>query len=465
MKKIFIVLFICAGLSLSPATWAGFPEAGVDNVPLLAKITVTFTKEFAIYMRDNLGIPFCENTEDCPAAARTYTTPLLYDAKAQIGRSAPHRDGDGTDKLWGADVCKKGEHNSCQEYYSWDNPVLDTNFKKDTGYPSDGQPFDKGPEGVEEVHTQIISLQLTPLEGGDFIKMRAGSEAPCQARSLGEIESLTGDGLPAEGFWQIYTDIDVDLNNDGIVDLTLFNKAGADQYNPTISGDEPIIIEATDLTRFPPKVIYHTGSEKAPKLYVGVKNRARDGETQNNCEIDPNPAGGEEPQHVGWIKMAAYGLNFSPSQDGTDAKECQNGETDQQCFERFSNGLDNLPISETEKDPSPPPTQLELEFFKADVVDGKVSLEWRTVSESGTTGFYIWRAKKANGGETVEYTLTDGTPVTELKQITEQAILNQGPGFPYKYEDSEIDSGNLYYYAIVDKVTVHLDNLVSVTVK
>jgi len=298
-EKIAAVLLIWAILSISPVTWAaGFPDAGVDNVPSLAQFKITFTKEFAFYLKSVKGAPFCEGytISNCPQSAREYTSPMLYDPNTKIGRSDPHQDGDGTDELWGADVCKEGSTTYCQKFN--DMPVVDADFRWEGNYEKDGYPFDEGPTAREEVHTQVLSFKLTPLDSGDYSAnaIRAGDQAPCQARNLGEVESLNGVGFPAESFFQMYVDVDLDMDKDGTVDMVLFNQAGG-------FGSDPLIIESTSLTSFPPKVIYcHTGrsaDKDAPKLYV----------RGNHCQKDAGYTG-----HVGWLRIATSGIGFgSPS--------------------------------------------------------------------------------------------------------------------------------------------------------
>ncbi|MEK8021790.1 MAG: hypothetical protein VSS75_033355 [Candidatus Parabeggiatoa sp.] len=467
MKKFAAaVSLVCAGLAVSPATWAAFPEAGVDNVPSLAQFKVTFTKEFAFYLKEVKGAPFCtgySTPAKCPTSARTYTSPKLYEANTKVGRSGPHRDGDDTDEWNGADICKDGNTASCTGFFSWtDEPILDAHFQwKDGGYQADGHPYDEGPKGREEVHTQVVSFKLTPLNSSDRSAnaVRAGDQAPCQARSLGEVESLNGDGFPAESFFQMYVDVDVDMNNDGKVDMVLFNQPGIEN---TIFDGDPLIIESTGLKSFPPKVIYsHTGrtsGKDAPKLYV----RGAD------CKKDAN-----YPGHVGWLRIATHGIDFAPASNITRGKregarpdQCQAGETDVQCFDRVVTSLPMMPIPQEEDGPfaeCPPDCQLvELDFLTAVSVGNNIALTWATASEIDNAGFHILRARKDAAGNYID-----------IVTLTDQLIPTQGVshnGITYSYVDSSVVSGNTYYYAIEDvdfngKRKKHLESIASVTVK
>ncbi|OQY43389.1 MAG: hypothetical protein DRR08_30380 [Candidatus Parabeggiatoa sp. nov. 2] len=490
MKKIAAAVSLaCAGLTMSPATWAaGFSGAGVDNVKSLAQFKITFTKKFAVYLRDNKNAPFCKGykVENCPASAREFTSQMLYEPNTKVGRSGPHRDGDMVDEQLGADICKDGNTTSCKGFFSWtDEPILDAHFQwKDKGYHNDKSPFDEGPTGREEIHTQVVSFEIKPLKGGPSKNaVRAGAKAPCQARSLGEVESLNGDGFPAESFFQMYVDVDVDFDNNGSVDMVFFNQAGVGN---TILGGDPLIIEATGLKNFPPKVIYqHTGrtaDKVAPKLYLGQTNRARSGEEPKNCDMasDPNNERYDGAnQHVGWIRIATHGIGFgklntrASTRDGATPDQCRVGEDDIACFTRNFKSLPMAPIPEKEDGPFPTtPRLVELDSVMALAAGGNVALGWTTASEIGNAGFHIWRARKAADGEQVEYTLPNGIALTDVKKpLTEALIPTQGVshnGVTYSYEDTSVTSGT-YYYAIVDidfngKVTPHLDRIKSVTV-
>jgi hypothetical protein len=464
------VSLACAGLTISPATsWAAFPEAGVDNVPSLAQFKVTFTKEFAFYLKEVKGAPFCQGYNSpvkCPPSARTYTSPKLYEANTKVGRSGPHRDGDDTDEWNGADICKDGNTSSCKGYFSWTaEPILDAHFQwKDGAYQADGHSFDEGPKGREEVHTQVISFKLTPLDRRDKSAnaVRAGNQAPCQARSLGEVESLKGSGFPAESFFHMYVDVDVDMNNDGKVDMVLFNQPGI--QNTIFEGD-PLIIESTGLKGFPPKVIYsHTGrtsGKDAPKLYVRGKD----------CKKDEN-----YPGHIGWLRIATHGIDFAPAsnikrrdREGARADQCQAGENDEQCFDRVVKSLPMMPIPPEEDGPfACPPDDpncinaVELDFFTAIAADKNIVLSWATLSEIDNAGFHIVRARKDEAGNYIDIvTLND-------KLMPTLGVSHNG--IAYSYIDSSVVAGNTYYYAIEDvdfsgKRTTHLEAIRSATVK
>jgi hypothetical protein len=188
---------------------------------------------------------------------RTFTSPLLSDRLTSIGRSDPFLDGSDTDEISGAPI-----------YGSPNPPVKDSDFK--VRPPNDGTPFDEGPIGTEEIHTEILSLNMT----GSGFALRAGNPTfPDIERSIGEVESLDppgSGGFPAESFFDIFVEIDAPP-----LGMTLFNKT-------------PLLIENDKLLGFPPKVIYVHGNT----LAVPVFDKA-------------NPS-----TKVGWITVAGHGIDF-----------------------------------------------------------------------------------------------------------------------------------------------------------
>lgn len=477
MKKYVAAMSLAlSGIVVSPITWAAFPSAGVDDVQSLAQFKVTFTKDFAFYLRDEKGAPFCRgyaSPADCPTSARTYTSNMLYEARTKVGRSSPHRDGDDTDEWNGADICSDGSTGACKEFFSWvDEPILDAHFQwKDGGYQADGFPFDEGPAGREEVHTQVVSFKLTPLSDRTANAVRAGAQAPCQARSLGEVESMNGDGFPAESFFQMYVDVDVDMNNDGKVDMVLFNKPGEDQ---DVLGGDPLIIESQNLTSFPPKVIYsHTGrsgSKNAPKLY------SRKSIDPNNC------AENTQNGHVGWLRIATHGISFGPENgitrsgnvraaDDTPA-QCQQGETDVECMSRYFKSLPMMPIPEEEDGPFACPEgevcdskgeYVEFDYVTAVSVKDNIALAWGTIDEVDNAGFLVWRAQKDEAGEYINVVqLTSDDELIPARGVSHNGVT-------YTYVDSPADPGT-YYYALEDvdirgKREMHMDFVRSATVE
>ena len=245
MKRFMPVIMLLAACAFSSHNALALPPGGTDEgVPSLGKFTILLTDQI---------------TE--------VTSPLLSDSDTKIGRSDPHFDDDPID-LGGADVCL---NSSC----TVTDTVADNDFT--VVPPSDSNPFDEGPADTEEVHTEIISLNMTD-PNGTANAVRAGKPAFSGLEwSIGEVESLAlppGIDFPAESFFDIFVEVDVDYDADGIVDLTLYNK-------------DALLIENGNLLAFPPKVIYIHGNTSRVKMF----NKA------NDCLF-------------GYLIIAGHGINF-----------------------------------------------------------------------------------------------------------------------------------------------------------
>ena len=175
-------------------------------------------------------------------AERVLTSPTLYDSNTVIGRSVPHLDGD---------------------------PVFDTGVGTQVG---DAPPvnlvadsdFDlvppgfEGPAGTSEVHTEILSLNMTR----GLAAVRAGQPSyPWLKRSVGEVESKTvgPPDFPAESFFDVYVEVDIPACGD---------FPGATVYNTS-----PMVVEADiDTNGFPPRVVYIHGVTNAVSVYFRTAN-------------------------------------------------------------------------------------------------------------------------------------------------------------------------------------------------
>jgi len=194
LKSIVAVPILCLSMVVPSAAWAvaptNFPDAGVDDAPSLGQFKIRLTKERGQAM---FGVNFCPGDPNNPAHdVCVLTSPALADQHTKIGRSDPHEDGDSTD-VNGADVCEVAStpnNGNCTTFFT--ATVKDSDF----GMPNPN-PFE-GPVGTREIHTQIISFKMTPDPRSQLCNdpsetaIRAGSEAPAQPRSIGEIEKTQG---------------------------------------------------------------------------------------------------------------------------------------------------------------------------------------------------------------------------------------------------------------------------------
>jgi hypothetical protein len=238
------LFLLILGVTVAAPQWAwGLPLGGLDTTMSLGKFTIQFTPLFG---------------------GGTFTSPLLFDGATKVGRSNPHLHGDGTD-TGGASVCIVAGCGTTSTVKDADFAVVP---------PTDGTPFDQGPLGTDEIHTEIVSLNMTSFAPPGFA-VRAGNPTfPGIMRSIGEVESLAappGMGFPAESFFDIFVEVDIP----GAPGLTLFNSS-------------PLLIENGSLAAFPPTVIYVHGNTNA----VPVFDKA-------------NPS-----TQVGWIIVAGHGIGF-----------------------------------------------------------------------------------------------------------------------------------------------------------
>ncbi len=334
-RKLATAILCACGLFISPVTQAGFfPEAGVDQAPSCGHFVVTFTKKFirehSTLFPDELVAACQPGTKppSCSTAQRTIESPLLYEARTKVGRSTPHLHGDSVDILTGAYICQDFEFpmwDECVNLFSagqvkdkidgYTGSVYEIPLTPDIGREFD---FKGGPKDTDEVHTEVLSLNLTPLwpswntPDASLSKnaVRAGLAAPDhplingkKARLVGEVESLnppnSAGGFPAESYFDMFVVVDVDVDyKKGAefrgVDFQLFNK-------------KALIVQGYNLTEFPPRLIYkHNANEEAVPIYDLA-----------------DPSGG----HVGFLRMAGHGMNFGESAISTwdDWEKFRNG--------------------------------------------------------------------------------------------------------------------------------------------
>ena len=89
-------------------------------------------------------------------------------------------------------------------------------------------------------------------------------------------------------------------------------------------------------------------------------------------------------------------------------------------------------------------------------------MKWQTLNERGNLGFLIVRAKESKNEQ-----------YTEIRLITDQLIPTTGDsteGANYFYEDTDIVSGNTYFYLLADidqngNITPHWDFINSTIAK
>jgi len=267
---------------LLPATGIGgqFPGAGNDTNQSLATFTIVVNPAFQSYM---VGYPgYSTNTKQLQS-------PLLSDSSTVIGRSAPLYSGSASD-IKGVAVGLAGTMISNGSY----NGVFPRGFL--------------GPNNTREVHTQLYSLGLT----GGGASVTAGTSAPAGTPiSPGQVQSLSGASFnfnkdfPAKSFFDVFASVTL--------------PAGGSFPGATFSNAVPLVIQNTDITNFPPTVIYiHGNSTAVPILFAS-----------NNGSIW---SAGET---FGVLTLAGHGMGYSTNTNST----ATNGTTS------FQSGMSVVPES------------------------------------------------------------------------------------------------------------------------
>lgn len=366
-------------------------EAGVDGSPSIGKFSITLTESFITTLSPDLQQYLCPDF-NCTQAEKKFTSPLLYDAQTQIGRSRPHPHNGILDTLKGIRICQEGISYACDVFFP--SRIKDSSF---THIPhtiefKQGANLEQQAANIEpeEVHVQLASLEMIDHCAQTANRIRAGQAAPEQFATLGEVESLTlTGGFPAENFFNLYIEIDVDLDKDNQIDFTLLNQATT-----------PLIFQGA-VESFPLRVIYHTNVmvNEAIPLY-----------DQNN------PQG----EHVAWLQMIAIGFD----------KELD-------CQSQFPSS-DNEPPDDDNTTPQTP-LLIKLLDFRAKQLQNQVRLSWKTSTENNSGGFYIWRAQQNQQGQYID--------LTRITPVLIPAQGRRGASY-YSYWDQSAIVDNTYHYAL-----------------
>ena len=230
------VLMALAFLSIiAPGARAQFPPQGDDVTQSLGQFRIVVNPTFQPMMAGYPGY--------APSTARL-TSPVLYDPATLIGRSNPLFDGSAAD-TGGVAVGIAA--------------VLVSESSLSV------QPGGLGPMNTREVHTEIHMMNMT---GGGGMAVRAGTAAPDQPISAGEVESWSGASFssaldfPARSFFDVWADVDVPAGA---------GFPGAVGAN-CLYTSAPLLIENTNLTSFPPQVVYIHGMSTAVPVRFRTTN-------------------------------------------------------------------------------------------------------------------------------------------------------------------------------------------------
>jgi hypothetical protein len=230
-----------------------FPGLGDDLMPSLGTFRILVAAPFRSMMA---GYPGYDGVS-------RLTSPTMSDSATKVGRSAVVLDGSAADTA-GTAVGTAG------------TIVSDSSF-------SLVPPGFQGPAGVRELHTELRTMDLA----FGTVHVRAGTAAPSRPISVGEVESHSTSGLPAddwpaESFFDVFVEVDLPA-------FASFPTPGATLYNPTA-----LLVHNTKLQRFPPKVIYvHDNTSAVPVVFKTA-----------------NPGFWQAGDLFGYLVLAGHGANF-----------------------------------------------------------------------------------------------------------------------------------------------------------
>ena len=126
------------------------------------------------------------------------------------------------------------------------------------------QPGGLEPANTRAVHTEVRSLNMTDF-GGSVAAVRAGTNAVGRPISPGEVESWSGasgtaaQDFPAQSFFDMF--VQVDIPGGGTF------PGATNLYN-----DLPLLVQNTNVTSFPPQVIYVHGMSTAVPIKFNNNN-------------------------------------------------------------------------------------------------------------------------------------------------------------------------------------------------
>ena len=203
------------------------------------------------------------------------TSPTLYDPNTIIGRSDPFVFGSPDDTLGNIagrePIRALIQQGQLLVHPSWAGPT----------------------NGTRGVHTFLKTMHLTDSLTTRFgFSVKAGTLAPTRPVSAGQVEGGSPDqDFPARSFFNVF--VQVDLPSGGLLPaIQLVNI-------------DPLLVQHTNITSFPPRLIYQHENPIAVSLYFNT-----------NCVI-PDPIHGTNINVTrgtlfGQLTLAGHGVGFNP---------------------------------------------------------------------------------------------------------------------------------------------------------
>jgi hypothetical protein len=244
-----------------------FPAAAGDDV-------ARSMGKFAIWIHPTYR-PLVQTNPCFTNSTGEFVSPLMFDPNTIIGRSAPYDDGDATDIGPGSPLV------------GTDALAIPRSVFFTPPYLVPSMNFTDGPNGTREIRTRVKSLHMVSRDNNFHV--RAGNLAGVSALSPGQVEDTSPDpnDFPAESFFDIFAEIDINLPGLG-----------------SLETDGPLLVTNPSLPdpNLPPDVVYIHGETPA----VPVRFKANQGINSGRL--------------LGYLRLAGHGVSFDcqcdPNQPG-----------------------------------------------------------------------------------------------------------------------------------------------------
>jgi len=236
--------------------WVKIFDAIIPNTPYGSAV-VTRRKGFRMYKKGG-----------------TFTSPTLFDFQTRIGRSDPFTMGSPLEFAGTLAGQSPG-----RTYVNESQIVL---------HPTWPAP----PSGAREVHTFLKSMHMTDQLTTHFgISVKAGMEAPTRPVCAGQVEG--GDpasDFPANSFFNVYVVVDI--------------PGGGPLPSIQLVNVEPLLVQQTNISYFPPHVIYQHNNSTAVSMYFNTNVVIHDPISGNDISV-------QRGDLFGQLVLAGHGASFS----------------------------------------------------------------------------------------------------------------------------------------------------------
>jgi hypothetical protein len=258
----------------------------------------------------------------------TFTSPALYDPATKIGRSDAFYPGSAIDYAGALAGGAPG-----RTYVTQSQLVL---------HPSWPGP----PLGARVVSTFLKSMRLADTFTGNYgFTVKAGMQAPTRPVCAGQVEaeSATAD-FPANSFFNVYVAVNI--------------PASALMPALELVNVDPLLVQHTNITFFPPHLVYYHENITAVPIYF------------NKAVTIHNPLTGADIQVnrgdlFGQLTLAGHGISFSSAEIETFQLEFEN-ESATNAAPLTVNPTTNVTILDYSPDYNAAPRALSGGVFRSD---------------------------------------------------------------------------------------------------